>query len=302
MATDTALKKRLRWLLSGKRPLWAAAIVVVLLILWILSVVIKPIANYATAQPQNATLVAALIALLGILVTQVVNTILARIGQRNQQVLEERRARAASLQSYLEQMRHLLIARHEHGDTASISKVIRAHTLAVLEGLDDPARKRIVLQFLRESDLIPRQIQGRQNKIVDLSGADLSNADLSQLNLRKAGLDGAFLTQANLRKGYLPGADLGGTRLYGADLTGARLVCASLREARLQDRPDLGLKAASLRGADLRRADLRDADLRGVDLAEADLSHADLTGADLRGAIVTDAQLETARSREGTSH
>ena len=86
-----ALRKILSWLLTGRRPLWAAAVIVVLIVL---SVVIKPIASYATAQPQNATLVAALIALLGILITQIVNTILARTGQKHQQKVEEQRARS----------------------------------------------------------------------------------------------------------------------------------------------------------------------------------------------------------------
>src|SRR5215218_3105053 len=75
--------------------------------------VIVPIVRYATAQPQNATFVGALvgafITLLGILATQIVNTILARTGQKNEQKVEEQRARAASLESYLKQMGDLLL-------------------------------------------------------------------------------------------------------------------------------------------------------------------------------------------------
>src|SRR5215207_3597028 len=105
-ATDTALRKTLDWLRTGRRPLWAAAVIVILVLL---AVVIGPLVRYATAQPQNATFVGALIALIGILATQIVNTILARSGQRSQQELEDRRARAASLQSYFEQMGELLL-------------------------------------------------------------------------------------------------------------------------------------------------------------------------------------------------
>jgi len=158
------------------------------------------------------------------------------------------------------------------------SVLARAHTLAVLEGLDPP-RKRVVLQFLRESELIPSKIEDEQgnivrDKIVDLSGANLRDADLSGLNLREAGLDGAFLERANLRDTHLPEADLGGTWLHGADLTDANLRGASLRNARLQYRPDAGPKAAILSAADLAHADLSGALLTDANLCGADLKDA----------------------------
>ncbi len=56
----------------------------------------------------------------------------------------------------------------------NLGTVVRAQTLAVLEGLDF-VRKRILLQFLYESDLI------RKDKpVVSLVAANLSWADLSE--------------------------------------------------------------------------------------------------------------------------
>src|SRR5215211_1769357 len=71
--------------------------------------------------------------------------------------LEAERAHEAALQKYLEQMREVLadpkrpLRRSTMGD--ALSTIARAQTLAVLEGLD-PYRKRILLQFLYESNLI----------------------------------------------------------------------------------------------------------------------------------------------------
>lgn len=56
----------------------------------------------------------------------------------------------------------------------NLGTVVRAQTLAVLEGLDF-VRKRILLQFLYESGLI------RKDKpVVSLVAANLSRADLSE--------------------------------------------------------------------------------------------------------------------------
>ena len=78
----------------------------------------------------------------------------------------------------------------------------------------------------REEALKIVNVARSENRIPDLSGADLSGADL-----RGASLSGADLRGADLSEAYLRGADLSG---------------------------------ADLRGADLRRADLREADLRGA--------------------------------------
>jgi hypothetical protein len=251
-----------------RSPLGVAAIGVgATLVLAVLVVITLLLARDAKAVADNAALIGALVALGGVFTTQMVNSALEDRRARLNSELEARRARAAALQAYLDRMGSLL---GEKGVRKEDERALaRAHTLAVLEGLD-PKRKGVVVQFLHESNLIP----GEQEKVVDLSGANLRDADLFGLNLREAGLAGAFLERANLRKAHLPGADLGGTRLYGADLAGANLSGASLWNARLQSRPDLRLEAANLSGANLSGANLSGANLSGADLSGANLSEA----------------------------
>ncbi len=91
----------------------------------------------------------------------------------------------------------------------------RAHTLAVLEGLD-PARKRVLLGLLHESNLIDLE-----KPIISLLGANLKGANLKGAHLPGANLKGADLRGADLREAYLKEADLKGADLRGADLRGA---------------------------------------------------------------------------------
>jgi hypothetical protein len=102
------------------------------------------------------------------------------------------------------------------------------------------------LRFLRDVGLI-----GAQDEVIDLSGADLSEADLRGVNLAGVTMDGANLTKARLSGATLTGASLSDAILEGTDLTGARLGGAILTSA----------------------------DLKGAHLGNAILSGADLTGA-----------------------
>jgi hypothetical protein len=119
--------------------------------------------------------------------------------------LEAQRAQEASLQRYFEQMGKWLadpdrpLHRSTPGD--ALSTVARAQTLSILEGLDEPARKHILVQFLYESGLIYKQ-----KAVVDLRGA----------NLLKANLSNSSLVQANLERVRLGEADLDGANLQGA--------------------------------------------------------------------------------------
>jgi hypothetical protein len=270
--------------LNLRSPLASFAIGVVLTLVLATGVVM---ALRQTGDPKavsrNAPLIAAVIALGGVGTAQMVSIALddrrAREtrdieAKRTEEArdIEARRARAAALQAYLERVgkllteKGLLNAKEKDDQSTPVVILARAHTLAVLEDLG-PTHKRVVVQFLRESNLIPREVRDEKDKVVkekvmDLSGANLRDADLFGLNLRDVGLDGAFLERANLREAHLPDADLGGTRMYGADLTGAHLSGGSLWNAQLQSRPDLRLEAANLSGANLNGADLRGADLR----------------------------------------
>jgi hypothetical protein len=94
--------------------------------------------------------------------------------------------------------------------------------------------------------------------IIDLTGANLSNASLLTTNLR-----GWLFIEATLTGANLTGADLSYANLYGATLTGADLSYADLTFAKLN--------SADLTGATLTDADLTDADLTGALLSETDL-------------------------------
>src|SRR5260370_1005217 len=165
--------------------------------------------------------------------------------------------RETALQSYIDKMSELLLEKHlrESKPEDEVRKIGRVHTLTVLHRLDSE-RKRSVLQFLYESDLI---VKG--NSFINLDGAELSGANLVGANLGAADLGAANLSGADLRE-----ASLGGAELSGADLRGA-----------------------SLREADLTRVDLTRANLTGADLAGAKVTSQQLNQAkSLKGANMPD--------------
>jgi uncharacterized protein YjbI with pentapeptide repeats len=182
---------------------------------------------------------------------------------KSAQQLETERARETSLQKYFEEVGKLLIEKALHAATPdnNLRTVARAQTLAVLEGLDDPERKRILLQFLYESKLIERG-----KPVISLERANLRGANLSEINLEQANLERANLEGANLRETDLEEANLERARLREAVLGEAKLKKADLRKARLQKAV---LRGARLRDADLSKARLRDADLSGAELHRA---------------------------------
>jgi uncharacterized protein YjbI with pentapeptide repeats len=251
----------------------------------------------------NAPLLGALLALAGVLITQIVTTIIARSAQRTQQGVEERRARASSLQSYLEQMGRLLTDHRPHNPkpdedagTDDARKVARAQTLSVLNGLGtDSTRKGILLQFLYESALI-------DNKDAPLF-VSLARANLREATLVSGNLSGAILSETALHGALLKGAILSGANLRGAIMMGTILSDADLSEANLSgaDLNDADLSGAVLNDADLRGANLSKADLRGylygTNLSGAILSYTNLRGANLRGAILRNVDLRGANLR-----
>src|SRR5215218_10252320 len=142
----------------------------------------------AIAVSDNAALIGALVALGGVFTAQMVGIALDDRRTQRARELEAQRAHEAALQNYFEQVGTLLIEqplrRASPGD--NLSTVVRAQTLAVLEGLD-PDRKRILLQFLSESGLILKDkpvvsLYAANLMDADLSGADLSEAWLSEPN------------------------------------------------------------------------------------------------------------------------
>jgi uncharacterized protein YjbI with pentapeptide repeats len=246
---------------------------------------------------------------------------IAKERAENEQKIADERIRDSILREYLDRMSELLI---EHKlatseEDSPVRNVARARTLTLLNALEgDGPRKGSVVQFLSEAKLI-----GKEDPVVRLVGANLSEADLSEADLIRANLSEAILSEAilseailseailseailseailvraDLSEADLSGALLSKAILSEADLSKADLSKADLSEADLSGALLIGadLSGADLSGADLSKAHLREAYLSGVDLSGVDLSGVDLSGAYLSGATVTDEQLSQARS------
>jgi hypothetical protein len=172
--------------------LWAAIGLVVTIVLAVgVVLALQPPAGGAKAVSDNAPLIAAVIALGGVLTAQMVSIALEQQRTREARDLEAQRAHEAALQNYFEEVGKLLIEQplYKASPGDRLSAVVRAQTLSVLAGLD-PDRKRILLLFLYESGLIYRR------KLVVSLGA----SDLREANLREANLTGANLSQADLEE------------------------------------------------------------------------------------------------------
>jgi uncharacterized protein YjbI with pentapeptide repeats len=134
-----------------------------------------------------------------------------------------------ALQEYINEMSTLLFEKNlrksKPEEEASI--IGRVRTLTVLHRLDSN-RKKAVIQFLYESDLIQKG-----NCIIKLKDADLYEANLIALDLTDAELSGAKMILANLRGANLRGANLSNAsllraHLYYADLTDTDLSNANM--------------------------------------------------------------------------
>jgi uncharacterized protein YjbI with pentapeptide repeats len=218
---------------------------------------------------RNAPLVSALIALIGVLITQIVNTHLTRTTQENQQLLDQEARQNSELQSYLSALGELPSNPDPAADTAA-----QAQTLTVLPHLD-PEQKRTVMQFLYQANLI-----NKDNPRIRLFYADLTSANLKGTDAQenKFVLDNAYLRGVNLGD-----ADLEYISMKGVNLHPARLVNTNLSNADLSD------------------ADLVHAYLDNVDLSGSTLSGTNLSGVDLRtDKGLTQEQIEEAKGDERT--
>ena len=245
-----------------------------------------------SASLNNAAVIAALIALVGVFITQIVSIALDQrrtrltreldyLRAQEARELEAQRAHEAALQNYFERVGTLLMEQplRQASPGDNLSTVVRAQTLTVLEGLE-PDRKRILLQFLYESELIQKV-----KPVVGLEEADLSAANLSGANLSGANLSGAYLVEADLSGAYLSDNNVSDANLRGANLSEANLIETVLSGALLIE--------ADLSGADLSGAHLSGAHLSGANLSDAYLVEADLGEADLSGAIgITNEELD----------
>jgi len=170
--------------------------------------------------------------------------------------VENQRAQDEALQAYLNNMSAMLIPSNDQPSLydefppESLKAVARAQTLSVVPNLDG-RRKRSVVQFLYESDLITID-----RRVVDLTGADFTRAELQKASLSKADLSGAILSEAYMSEAVLEHADLSLANLSSADLSEAKLAGANLRGAEL-----LYVHTAVVGGTQHSYADLEGADL-----------------------------------------
>jgi uncharacterized protein YjbI with pentapeptide repeats len=254
----------------------------------------------------------------------IANLSISRRNLRQQRELDERRAQDEALQSYFEQIgdlitEHALMVSTEASDP--IRLVANAQTLTVLGRLD-PERRKDPLLFLYGAGLV-----NRDNKIVLLTGTDLTEADLIGADLNRANLSGANLSRANLSGANLSRAVLLNSDLSGANLSDANLSSTVLIKANLEDAivsEEQLTTCESLAGATMHNgqkhedwratrqnfedfnnrpffvnnrpffANLSRADLSGGDLRETDLSATYLSGANLSGADLSRANLSRA--------
>src|SRR5215208_6645661 len=166
--------------------------------------------------------VGAVVGLIGVVIGQYLTQCRHSQALRQTAELEAQQAHEAALEKYVEHLGKLLTEqqlRHAAADD-HLRAVARAHTLAVLEGLD-PDRKRVLLGLLHESNLIHLD-----KPIISLLGANLKGAHLHGANLKGADLRGADLREANLKE-----ANLQKALFAGANLQGANLEKANLQEA-----------------------------------------------------------------------
>lgn len=136
--------------------------------------------------------------------------------------LEDDRAKAETLQTYLSQMGTLMLEEdlRDSEKGSEVRKLARARTLTTLERLDTD-RKSQAAQFLIEAALV--STYDADPPPVSLIGADLSGTDLWGGNFTGAHLEQADLSGADLRRAYLSDAWLVFTDLSGADLENAVL-------------------------------------------------------------------------------
>jgi hypothetical protein len=166
--------------------------------------------------------------------------------KRSEQAVETDRQRERVLEEYLGHITGLLLSGQLIAADAAARSVARTRTLTALRRLDG-GRKAQLLQFLYESGLVGK------SPIINLNGADLSNAALDEATLRDSELRGLYFQSASLRRAQLDGADLRGSDFTAADFTRATFGTANLTQAILG--------RAILEGCDLSETVMENVDL-----------------------------------------
>lgn len=189
---------------------------------------------------------------------------------KSENELSQKHIEDTALSSYFDDLSNYII--NNDFQNSSVRQLVRAKTFSTLQRLDGN-RKGILIRFLFHLELITMD-----NHIIDLSGADLSNANLK----------GNDLSENEDRKllSYLS--------LFGVALAGANLRNSSFSDARLSR---ANFAFADLTNANFENAHLMDVDFRSASLTGASFKNAVLLSADLSGAKgVTDKQLSKVKS------
>ena len=143
---------------------------------------------------------------------------------------------------------------------------------------------------LSGADLTDANLAGANLTLSQLVNAGLLRTNLNRANLTLANLSGANLEQANLIQAILNDAQLAETRLSKADLTEAQLINANLAGARFAE-----VNAA---GATLIGANMQGIAASAITLTDANLSNATLENGDFSGGLLQDANLRNANLRD----
>ena len=287
------MNRTLRRLMSRtsrlRRPPVMAAIIGLssTLVLALVVVIVLLLSGGGKAVPDNAALIAAIVALGGVFTTQLVNI-----------TLEAQRAQDSALQAFLDQISHSDI----HTDTYSKLRtapasgheraILRSKLQTLLLQLDEE-RKGVLLSFLhgaklsRKKEIIPSEYKKGRGRwkypILRLNDIDFSRTKRTpDTKLTFDDLRGIILRGAKVSK-----VNLSGANLSDADLSNADLSEAQLRTATPEDSENI--PGESENEYEKAKADNATAEL----LKKTDLSRANLRGADLSGAKgITSEELE----------
>jgi uncharacterized protein YjbI with pentapeptide repeats len=216
--------------------------------------------------------------------------------RQNEWAIEKDRQEQTIITEYYSRMGQLMLEYDLRSSSADddIRYIARAISVGVFRGIN-ATRKGQVLQFLYEADLI-----NTPDPIVNLRGADLSQAELQSAELPKAHLAGIDLHEAKMNHANLAGSDFSNANMIHIELRRSNLKEAKLSEAYLSG---AHLHEADLHTAVLIKALLNDASMIQANLQDADISGGNLVGADLscaalQGANLSDAKCRPARTSE----
>lgn len=171
---------------------------------------------------------------------------------KNSERLSKDNQRQVILETYFDKMADLILTHDlnnfDKADNNESQAIARTRTLTTLRQLDNN-RKAQLLQFLQESNLIHIE-----KPVVNLSGADFSDAILTGAHLSHAKLNGISLERVDLRYAYIANSNLTGVRFDGANLANCNLSNTILTGANFQ--------GANLKGANFDDAILIDVNFR----------------------------------------